>query len=193
MSRNAKIVVGLVTGLLLLCVCAAGVATVGFMGMAGTAVAGAVQANPVQVAATADNIADFDLPAGYQPQGSAQVAGFLIVYYSHGDRTRHITLAQAPSWVNVDYGTFASFALQAAPNGPYDRQTRSRIVESSLTTVRGQQVTLVTAEGTNTLGVPYRTVSGVFRGNRGTAIVSVEGPISTWNQAEVDAFIASIR
>lgn len=193
MSRNAKIVVGLVTGLLLLCVCAAGVATVGLMGMAGTAVARALEVRPAAVAGTASSIADFELPPGYQPQGSAQMAGFGIVYYSHGDKTRHITLAQAPSWVNVDYGTFASFALQAAPNGLYDRQARSRIVGSTLATVRGEQVTLVTAEGTNTLGVPYRTVSGVFRGNRGTAIVSVEGPISTWNQDEVDAFIASIR
>ena len=83
--------------------------------------------------------------------------------------------------------------ILAAQTRGYDRYTRTQVVGQQQVTVRGQTVTLVLSEGTNSSGQPYRTLTGVFQGKGGPALLSVEAPLSQWNQAEVDAFLASIR
>ena len=54
--------------------------------------------------------------------------------------------------------------------------------------MRGQATTLVLSEGTNTSGQPYRTLTGVFQGKGGPALLSVEAPLSKWNHTDVVAF-----
>lgn len=39
----------------------------------------------------------------------------------------------------------------------------------------------------------YRVASAVFEGKGGTALVHISMPTASWDQAAVDAFIASLR
>lgn len=192
MSRNAKIVTGIAGALLLLCVCGA-VAAIGVLGSLGTRVARAVDLNPVQVESDASRIADFELPAGYTSEGAINIAGFLIVSYSPGDKHSHIVLVQAPANAHLDQAELEQYAQQAAAQRGYNRQTRSQVVGQQKATIRGQSVTLVIQEGTNSDGEAYRSLTGSFPGKGGTALVSFESPISRWDQAVVDAFLASIH
>ncbi len=192
MSRNAKIVIGIVSSLFLLCACVA-LITLGALGSFGMTVASAVTKNPVEVQDAAALIADFQLPAGYRSEASLSLGGYTFVSYAPGDGYSHIQMVQAPASVKVDESTLEQYAQQANPNVRRDRYSRVRTVGESQATIRGQNVTLLISEGTNHDGQLYRTMTGVFQSKSGPTLLSIESPVSTWNQAEVDAFIASIR
>ncbi len=192
MSRNAKIVIGVVSSLLLLCACV-GFISLGALGSLGMTVANAVTTNPVAVDDAAVRIADFQLPAGYRSEASLSLGGYTFISYAPGDGHSHIQMVQAPASVQVDQSTLEQYAQQANPNVRRDRYSQVRTVGQTQATIRSQNVTLLISEGTNRDGQLYRTMTGVFQGKSGPTLLSVESPVSTWNQAEVDAFIASIR
>ncbi len=192
MSRNTKIVIGIAGSLLLLCACA-GFIALGALGSLGMTVARNVSTSPVKVQELAGNIADFQLPANYSAEASFALGGYSFVSYAPGDGHSHIQMVQAPASVQVDQTTLEQYAQQANPNVRRDRYSQVRTVGQTQATIRGQTVTLVISEGTNRDGELYRTMTGVFQGKGGPTLLSVESPVSTWDQAEVDSFIASIR
>ncbi len=192
MSRNAKIITGIAAALLFVCVCGA-VAALGVLGSFGAAIGRAVESDPAQVQTAASRIADFEVPPGYKSEASIDLGGYLFVSYSPGDGHSHIMFVQAPAAANLDQAALEQYAQQAASSRGYNRHTRSQVIGQQKATIRGQSVTLVVQEGTNSDGEPYRSLTGIFRGKGGPALLSVEAPISGWNQAEVEAFLASIH
>ncbi len=192
MSREAKIVVTLVGALFLVCICGV-IAVASVFGIFGAAVGRVFDYNSAQVEVLADRIADFELPAEYQPNVSVNLAGFEYASYGPGDGHSHIMLIQAPPSLDVDQATLEKYAQQASSEGSYSQQTRSQVVGKQQVTIRGQQVTMVISEGTNHDGELYRSLTGVFQGKRGLTLLSIEEPASGWDQERVDAFIASIR
>ncbi len=192
MNKFAKIVIGAVAVALVLC---AGGAIL-FASSIGTAVAlsaNAFQAHRPEVDALAAGIADFELPAGYRAEAATGIAGFSFVSYAPRGGPSHIQFVQGPANPLVTREVLQSYAHEAAKYPEADRTSFSRLVGSSETTIRGETVTLVVGEAINHDGEPFRTVSGVFSGKGGPAFVSVESPVSTWNQEAVDRFIASIH
>ncbi len=152
-----------------------------------------IRSDATSVNATSSTIADFTLPAGYKPEATAEIAGYRFVSYAPGDGHSHIQFVQAPAGASVDQAALEGYLQQAADSRGYDATTRSQVVGSRQATIRGQTVTLVVGEALNHDGQPFRTLTGVFAGKGGTALVSVESPVSSWNQEAVDQFIASIR
>ncbi len=152
-----------------------------------------IQTDATNINATSSAIADFTLPSGYSPEATAEIAGYRFVSYAPGDGHSHIQFVQAPASAHVDQATLEGYLQQAADSRGYDATTHSRVVGSRQATIRGQAVTLVVGEAINHDGQPFRTLTGVFVGKGGTALVSVESPVSSWNQEAVDQFIASIR
>lgn len=192
MSRNSKIIIAVIAGLFLLCACGA-VATFGLLGATGVAIGRAVEPSPVKVSVAAGRIADFDLPSGYRPDVAIDVAGYTFVSYAPGDGHSHIMLIQAPPSVSIDQTALDHYAQQAGVRRNYEQHVQVGVVGQTQATIRGQAVTLTIGEGTNSDGQAYRTMTGIFQGKGGPALISVESPISSWDQATVDAFIASIR
>ncbi len=144
------------------------------------------------VNAAAAKIADFTLPAGWSPEAAVEIDGYLFVSFAPGDGHSHIQFIQAPPNANVDQATLERYIQQASQSRDYDRNTRSQVVGSQPATIRGQAVTLLVSEGTNSDRQPFRSLTGAFQGKAGVALLSVEAPVSSWNQAAVDQFIASI-
>ncbi len=72
-----------------------------------------------------------------------------------------------------------------------ERTRQYRFVAYSSSDGHGQ--IMFVQEGTNSHGDAYRSLMDVFKGKGGPTLLSIEDPTSRWNQAEVDAFIASIR
>jgi len=140
----------------------------------------------------AAKIADFTLPAGYTPEATAEISGYLFVSYAPGDGHSHIQLIQAPANAAVDRATLEHYIQQASQNRGHDPNTRSQVVDSRQAVIRGQPVTLVVSEATNSDHQPYRSLTGAFQGKGGAALLSVEAPVSSWNQAAIDQFLASI-
>ena len=68
-----------------------------------------------------------------------------------------------------------------------------KLVEEWQATIRGQQVNVQEYEGTSEDGIPMRQLATVFDGQSGPVFLMVFGRQSTWNQADIDEFFASIQ
>jgi hypothetical protein len=143
-----------------------------------------------KVASAAADIADFDLPADYQPEFSTSLEGYTLVSYNPGDGHSHLYLIQSEK--ESDGEKLVSMIDQIAP-GSYDPQTRMTVIETRPVTMRDQEVTLVISEGNTSEGGTYRQVMVAFHGKGGPALVTLSEPVERWNQKSVDAFIASIH
>ncbi len=192
MTRNTKIIIGIVGSLFVLCACV-GIVTMGGLGALGMTLASAVETTPGKVADVAGQIADFQVPANYRSEASVSLGDYMFVSYAPGDGHSHIQMVQVPNSVHVDQAALERYAEQANPNTGRNRYSNVRTVGQTQATIRGQDVTLIISEGTNRDGQTYRVLTGLFQGKGGPALLSIEAPVSNWNQAEVDAFIASIK
>ena len=151
-----------------------------------------IQSDPVQVSEIGGTIAEYDLPAGFEDAYSKQVAGFDLVAYTGVDGHSHVYFFQLPQGVHVELDEIQR-QLEQAAGEPANIHVNSRVVDQFPATICGQPTTVVISEGTNSDGLAYRVASAVFQGKGGQALVVFERPTSSWDQAEVDAFLASIR
>ncbi len=193
MSRNTKIVLGLVAALVVVCLCGA-VVLFGGLGLLGSRIAQNTSSDPGQVANVAHNIADYQLPEGWQGQFSMSIAGVTMAGFRTNDSHGYAMMMQFPASMAGEQATmeqqFQQSMQRQMPGAPQQLQT----VGQQQATIRGQQVTLNVSEGTNSSdGVPYHALTGIFQGKGGPVLLAIGGPKATWNEQEVAAFIASIR
>jgi hypothetical protein len=190
MSRGSKIFLGVIAGLLVLCVCSAGAAAV-IAGRFARLVSQSVVTDPAKTAAVAEGIADYKLPAGYRDQYAMNFFGFSIVGANRADG--HIILMGLPAGLALDAAQLEAQAKKATENQTQDGDLNLHPVGTQTAVIRDQQVTLSISEGSNGSNQPYRQLAGVFQGRNGPAFLIFTEPIKTWNQAEVDSFLASIK
>ena len=188
MNKTTKLILGFVAGAIVLClaVVAGGLLIVRTTGWA---LGRVFKTDVEQVAVISSSIAEYTVPAGFGNPYAVQAVGYSLVAYTGADGHSHIFLFQLPGDVRVDQAEIERQLRQATGSG--DQPTD--IVNLVPATVCGQDTTLVVSEGVSSAGQPFRQVSGMFSGKGGQALVVFETPVSTWNQAEVDAFIASIQ
>jgi hypothetical protein len=191
MSSTAKIILGIIGGITVLCLCLA-VAGFALFRWGGYTVTRALNTDPATAANVSSSIAEYTLPAGFGDPFANQAAGFSMVSYTGADNHSHIYLFQLPSYIQVDQAEIERQFRNAGPSG-YDNPKTMKVVDSKQGTINGQEVTLVTSEGLNHDGQPYREVAAMFQGKGGQALVVVSGLVSTWDQAVVDSFLASIN
>ncbi len=175
----------------MLCVAAA---IVGFIALRSTAQAlgAAMETDAEKVAEISGSIADYDVPARFGNGYASRMAGFTLVGYTGNDGHSHVYFVQLPAGVTVDQSEIERQLDQAAGRPRNNRQS-AQVVDQIPATINGQETTLVVTDGINSDGEPFREGSAMFQGRGGQTLVVYEAPVSTWNQAEVDAFLASIR
>ncbi len=149
-----------------------------------------MQAGSRDVAKTASQIADFTLPSGYSPEFAGKLGNYTAVSYSPGDGHSHLYLVQ--SGKAEDREQLSEMLTSLVP-GSSDRYSRMTVVESRTATIRGQSATVVISDGINSDGQQYRQVTAGFQGKGGPALLVIEEPLTRWDQATVDAFIASLK
>jgi hypothetical protein len=192
MNNTAKIILGLVAGAVVLCLCV-GVAGLILFRSAGSAIGQAFNTDANQVKNVSASIADYTLPEGFGSATTMQLAGFDLVSYTGDDGYSHIYFFQLPDGVQLDPAEMER-KLKENTAEPGDGAVRkTEVVDQLPATIRGQETTLVVSEGVNRDGQPFRQVSAIFQGNDGQAMVLFERPAEQWDQAEADDFIASIR
>lgn len=191
MSTFGKVFIGCTSVFIVACLVLAVAGTIFFRSPA-RVLERVVKTDAETVADISDSIADYRLPAGFTDAHGARAAGFSFVTYTGDDDRSHIFLFQMPSYINIDQEDLIHQAQQASGNEDYVR-VRTEVVDEIPAVIAGQEVTLLVSEGTNHEGDVYRQVSGMFEGKNGQALVVFERPLSSWDQAEVDEFLASIR
>lgn len=191
MSTTVKILLALIAGTLLLCVAA------GFVGLflfrsTGMAVSNLVKTDPEHAVRVGSEIAEYDVPEGFPEVFTAKLAGYEMIGYTGSDGHSHIYFFQLPPGVTVDLSNLES-ELQKTFPASAESYLNVRVIDSHPGTIAGQDVTLVISEGTNHDGETFREISAAFQGKGGQALVVFSRPTASWDQAEVDNFLASIR
>lgn len=138
----------------------------------------------------AQQIADFDLPAGYQPDYAVEMLGYTVAAYRGDDAYSHLSLLQAPSGVIPDDATLEGYIPDDRAQIRWNEPT---LVRTEQRTIRDQAATLTVSDRTNSEGRRYRSLNLVFQGRGGTALLVINQPVSGWNDDQIEAFIASIH
>lgn len=192
MSRGLRTALILVA-IALFCCCVAGLG----MTLLGTSLIGrAFITNPDRIQAVGLQIADYDLPSGYNGMFAMNMMGVKMV-------------AIGPSTVDADLMMIV--LMQFSPRMQISREEMESQVEQALARqiglgnadwvslgqeermINGESVTMTVREGTTDYGEHLRQISGFFQGKGGPAMLIVTGESEAWDQATVDSFIASIR
>ena len=159
-------------------------------GLSACASGDSINTESEKVTSAAAEIADFDLPMGYSADFTAQLMGYTVAAYNPGDGHSHLYLIQSAD--EADGEKLASMLEEVVP-GSSDPQTRMTVIETRPVTVRGLETTLVISEGTNGEGDSYRQAAVAFQGEGGPALLVFSEPTTRWDQATIDALLASIH
>lgn len=188
---NTKVILGLIAGVVIVCLCAAA-GSVLLVRSTGVALGRTAQNGGDRVAEVSASIAGYDLPAGFAQGFATDVADFSLVSYTGDDQHSHIYFFQVPSYIHIDQSELER-QFKETSGGEWQNWAKTEVVGTQPATICGQAVDLVVSEGTNRDGQTFRQVSGMFQGKGGKALVIFEAPVSSWDQAVVDKFLASIH
>lgn len=190
MSRQTKIILGIIAGILVLCLIAC-VAGVLLFNVATRSVVDNASQDPAEVDAAATNIVEFDLPAGFQPESSFHLLGVNMAMYSNPSNDNFLILTELPMAASEDMVQQMQDAFEQNLGRNFSGM---QVVEQRELTVRGQPATMTVLEGTdNDSGEQVRQMMVAFEGNNGTAMISVFGPVDNFDMAAYEQMIESIR
>lgn len=146
--------------------------------------------DPDRVNAAAHQIADFDLPSGYQTDYVLDVGDYTFAAYKSLDEQSHLTFVEVPTGVIPDDNV-----IEGHVYGGWSRhsQRRATVLSVEEPTVRDQSATLTISERVNGEGQLYRSAYLVFEGRDGPAVMVINQPATEWNRDLVGRFIASIQ
>ncbi|MBI9051073.1 MAG: hypothetical protein JEZ00_16750 [Anaerolineaceae bacterium] len=195
MSKNKKILLFILVGLILLCIC----------GCIGTFVAvtyggeyfmeNAVVDDPQAAQALGDAMFDYTVPPGYKEDAAVDMGIMKMVMIMPGGNTSQmIMLMELPAFLTANSDTYRDQMLQQMQN-QLGTQGSMELVDQETMTIRGQEVELLYMEGNNSeYGYTMRTMTSSFiKGNSGQVMVMIMGPSASWDQNMVDGFLQSIH
>ena len=200
MNKNSKIIIGIIAGVLALCICicVGGWIALKLSGKALQEVM--IKDSPEEAAAAAKNIIDYEPPSGYQEESAFNMGFMQMVTIADSvpeDRNNArpiILITSMPSDIEVDEEEvrlrIQLSMRESAGNQGYEME----LVDEQEITIRDQQVSLLIYEGTDDTGNAMRqVVSGLFKGKNSLIMLFIGGSEANWNQEEIDSFIASIK
>ena len=163
--------------------------------IAALAVAGCgLVATGEQAAERAAEIAQFELPAGFSPEAGVSLAGTTMVTYSHSDGRSHIFLIQAPESSGMTAAQLEQSLRDSLANSQGAGAVEMQDTEEVPLTMRGEQVTGLLGTGQSSSdNTSYSALTVPFTGDGGPALLMIQRPTDSWDQAEVDAFLASFE
>lgn len=190
MSRGAKL--ALAAGAVVLCLCSVACVLAYVIGR--RAVSQSVAMQPEQAARLGHEIVDYTLPPAYREVWAMKVFDTRwVVIGSDEQNALTIMLMQFPR---------DSAASQEDMQRQMERLLEQRgqrdtsglqVVKQQPVTIKGRPVLLTVSESQPETGPALRQVSGVFPGKDGLVMLMAMGEVATWDQAALDAFLASIR
>ncbi len=197
MRKDTKIIIGVVAGVALLCAC---ICISGFVALSASGflvLDAMVMDDPAEVRQLATSLIDYDLPPGYREIGAMDMGFIKMILLDPDDSITPTDARPTISFIALTNVEMSEEEIQQQLQFS-STQSRQRVemqrVSEQRVTLRDQDVVLSTYEGTDENGKVMReVVSSLFVGKKGLMMFTITGPEAAWNQAEVDAFIASLR
>ena len=191
MRRARRFILIALGSLLLLCVsCGLGIIVV--IQMARQAANDTFIVDSTRADSVGASVADYDIPDGYHASAVNVLGLFKGVALAKDQKSALIMLVQIPPNVGLTREQIQSQIEEATWGSGTGDQTKTEIIDRPTVMIRGQAVTLIVRESTNSeTGSKARYVDGFFTGKNGTVM------LMTWGYAEdqelIDTFISSIR
>jgi hypothetical protein len=191
MSKNTKIIIGVIAGLLVLCLIACGVGVLG-LGLFGSRVASNVIQEGEDTGATQAEIAEVSMPARFTPDGGFSMLGIKMIMYKSTSAHEAAMLIQMPVQEEINDSTVRQLieGMQRSSNRSF---TNLETIEERDATIRGKPAKIIIQEGTDNDGDTMRMMMTAFQGKSGIAMLMIFAPPSTYNQADYDTIVKSIR
>ena len=189
MNRNSKLLLTLIGGLMVLCLCLAGAGYVALRAT-GWAITEVVESDQATVARVSDSIVDYTLPAGFDEGYAVDIADYSLVSHTAVDGRTHLYLMQGPAGLELERAELEQQIGDVTGGNDWAEVT---VMAQRPCQIRGEATTLVISEGLSHDGQRYRSASALFTGNKGPALVNISGPAASWDQVMVDQFIESLN
>lgn len=192
MSRNTKIVLGVLGGLVACC-CVAVLAFTLLLPRFGAQFAEEFLDMDAEAGEVAGGIVDYDLPTGMQEDMAINFLGVRTAVFTSEDNQRLIMFMQFPRALA---GNEAEMQRQMEDTfreqfGTDDQ--RLEVVSREDVTINGQPATLTTSETIDT-EITVRQVVGVFEGRDGSPAMFVAlAPADRWEADGMDRFLESMQ
>lgn len=196
MSKNAKIILGIVTVILILCGC---VCVVGYIVLQTTGKVleeSVVMDNPQESRDLAQSMLDYALPSGYQEEGAFNMGIMKMVMISDSSANFGplIIIAEMPSGLGIDEDQMRQQIELGMQRSIGNRNFNIELEDEQSRSIRGQDVTIYVYAGTDSNGTRIKQiVSEPFDGKNGSIMLMIMGEVSGWKQNEIDAFLDSIH
>ncbi|MHB0877449.1 MAG: hypothetical protein ACYC5O_15535 [Anaerolineae bacterium] len=195
MSRNGKIAVAIVAGLVVLLVALCGCACFAsalFSNRSSNWEYTSARFESGESIESTDEIARFEVPQGFVAGEAGSALGVHWVEMHPADADGHIMLLGAPAELGLSAARIAEMAEDAADWDIDDGRGNTVDTDTVEVSIRGQSVILVRAHGINHDGDAYQSLTGMFEGRNGPVLLSIALPDGEWDQDAIDAFLASI-
>lgn len=192
MSKQTKIIIGVVAGVLVLCIAICLISGL-WVNALGKNITGQAAPNPEKAAQSASEIADFTPMNGFQPVSSLSILGYNMVIYSGGDQSPDVMiLMQMPGNMEINDSTIQQ--MQKSMEQQSGRQMNNiKTIESRDLTIREKPARMIIQEGENENGATVRQMMLAFQGKGGIAMLMYASDASAWDQAAVDQMVESVR
>jgi hypothetical protein len=150
-----------------------------------------VTKDKADIEASARAIADFVLPAGYEPALAMTMDGFKTASFHDVANTGAILFLQVPA-------TASEAQIEQTTNRALARQELNGTVkwspsEQKTVTIAGKPVVVKMTAGKDDNGNAMTSLRGVFEGKRGRVALFILGNANSWPQAKLDAFLGSFE
>ena len=193
MSRDSKIIVGVVAAVLLLGALLCACACIVLIPLRSNARYQSFEIKgPAQAVRVDDGLTDYVVPEGFTRGSEGEFMGFRWVELRPDGTDGHIMLFGLPRGIEINRETLERVAIDATDWGREDGFSNTRATGTREVAIRGQTVTLIEGQGTNRDDVTYRTLTGFFEGRTGPAMIMIAMPVGEWNEAVVQSFLDSI-
>ncbi|VAW38728.1 hypothetical protein MNBD_CHLOROFLEXI01-3145 [hydrothermal vent metagenome] len=192
MSRNTKIVVGIIAGIVGVC-CLIGIAAVLILPRMASNFAESID-DPVAAAEVANSIVDYDLPSGYEEQGAVNLFGFRMAFITGRNEQSVIMLAEFPATLAGDEEQMQQQMQEAFANQSGGQNVNLEFVGNEQITINGADATLATYEGSDNEGNRLRQIIGVFETKDGSpGMLMIVGGQDGWDEDGISRFIDSLE
>lgn len=192
MSRNTKIVVGIIAGILVLCCI---IVIIGYFALR-PVLRGVTEGfdNPEAGAEVAEGIVDYELPEGYEEQGAVNLFVMEMAFISGRDDQTVIMLAEFSDMFTGNEEDMQQQMRDAFANQSGSQNVSLEFVGSEDVTINGQEVALGTYEGTDDQGNSVRQMLGVFETKNGRpGMIMIFGSLDSWDEGGISRFLDSLE
>ena len=193
-NKNKWIWIGL--GAALLFCCGAALVAVLVFGAAGRRLQQGIKTDPESAAKAAHEIADYDLPDGYQEKMAMDLVLYSFVMIAPESIQANgslIMLAQFDQTYGADSEQMEQQLRKSFEEQSGNSSANMKLVEARDATIRGEKTVVAVYEGTDENGITMRQLITSFPAKNGSAMLMIVGDAEHWDQQLADDFIESIR